>query len=82
MGRSRFCGRRCAWRCSGSGACCKAGRRGDSIRLHLTGAGKKVALDRSEYLLRLQQALDAAKGGDARDSGRTIPTPRGHGAGL
>ena len=36
---------------------------GDSIRLHLTGQGKKVALDRSEYLLRLHQALDAAKGG-------------------
>ena len=38
-------------------------RQGDSIRLHLTGQGKKVALDRSEYLLRLHQALDAAKGG-------------------
>ena len=29
----------------------------------ITGQGKKVALDRSEYLLRLHQALDAAKGG-------------------
>ena len=38
-------------------------RQGDIIRLHLTGQGKKVALDRSEYLLRLHQALDAAKGG-------------------
>ena len=38
-------------------------RQGDSIQLHLTGQGKKVALDRSEYLLRLHQALDAAKGG-------------------
>lgn len=38
-------------------------RQGDIIRLHLTGQGKKVALDRSEYLLRLHQALDAVKGG-------------------
>ena len=38
-------------------------RLGDSINLHLTSQGKKVALDRSEYLLRLHQALDAAKGG-------------------
>ena len=40
--------------------CC---RLGDSISLHLTSQGKKVALDRSEYLLRLHQALDASKGG-------------------
>ena len=57
-------------------------RQGDSIQLHLTGQGKKVALDRSEYLLRLHQALDAAKEGDAHDSGRAIPALRGHGAGL
>ena len=38
-------------------------RLGDSINLHLTSQGKKVALDRSEYLLRLHQALDASKGG-------------------
>ena len=40
--------------------CC---RLGDSISLHLTSQGKKVALDRSEYLLRLHRALDASKGG-------------------
>lgn len=38
-------------------------RLGDSISLHLTSQGKKVALDRSEYLLRLHQALDTSRGG-------------------
>ncbi len=40
--------------------CC---RLGDSISLHLTSQGKKVALDRSEYLLRLHRALDTSRGG-------------------
>ena len=38
-------------------------RLGDSISLHLTSQGKKVALDRSEYLLRLHRALDTSRGG-------------------
>ena len=62
-GRSPSCGRCCAWRCSGNGACCTCCRLGDSISLHLTSQGKKVALDRSEYLLRLHQALDTSRGG-------------------